>query len=185
MRFLFDYIAELEPTCDSDSGPEDPEEARRERERQKLRELKKRKIRTSWGGLGLLPARQTAQLGVYIRRDLEDESQDVDVTMNDGIVGSDGGGGDRGEVVDEPSASTSIPSSSSTRVRKSSQKLQARNKVENPPVAPPIRKQSMKKSGSVDGGKPKPETYKQAWSMEEQHLLEQLLEQIPDGEKNR
>ena len=34
-------------------------------------------------------------------------------------------------------------------------------------------------------GKPRPETYKQAWSVSEQHLLEQLLEQIPDGEKNR
>ncbi|KAJ3507592.1 hypothetical protein NLJ89_g6216 [Agrocybe chaxingu] len=33
--------------------------------------------------------------------------------------------------------------------------------------------------------KPKPETYKQAWSMEEQNLLEQLLEAIPDGEKFR
>ena len=34
-------------------------------------------------------------------------------------------------------------------------------------------------------GKPKSETYKQAWSVSEQHLLEQLLEQIPDGAKNR
>ena len=33
--------------------------------------------------------------------------------------------------------------------------------------------------------KPKSETYKQAWSESEQNLLEQLLEKIPDGEKNR
>lgn len=33
--------------------------------------------------------------------------------------------------------------------------------------------------------KPKPETYKQAWSISEQHLLERLLEEIPDGERNR
>ncbi|EKM57119.1 uncharacterized protein PHACADRAFT_208262 [Phanerochaete carnosa HHB-10118-sp] len=33
--------------------------------------------------------------------------------------------------------------------------------------------------------KPRSETYKQAWSVEEQHLLERLLEEIPDGEKNR
>jgi len=33
--------------------------------------------------------------------------------------------------------------------------------------------------------KPKPETYKQAWSVEEQHMLEKLLDEIPDGEKNR
>ncbi|KZV71187.1 hypothetical protein PENSPDRAFT_578108, partial [Peniophora sp. CONT] len=29
------------------------------------------------------------------------------------------------------------------------------------------------------------DTYKQAWSVSEQHLLERLLEEIPDGEKNR
>lgn len=33
--------------------------------------------------------------------------------------------------------------------------------------------------------KPKPETYKQAWSMSEQNLLEQLLEEIPEGERFR
>ncbi|KIY53847.1 hypothetical protein FISHEDRAFT_21464, partial [Fistulina hepatica ATCC 64428] len=29
------------------------------------------------------------------------------------------------------------------------------------------------------------ETFKQAWSMSEQHLLERLMEEIPDGERNR
>ena len=33
--------------------------------------------------------------------------------------------------------------------------------------------------------KPKSETYKQAWSVSEQHLLERLLSEIPDGKKNR
>ena len=33
--------------------------------------------------------------------------------------------------------------------------------------------------------KPKSETYKQAWSVSEQHLLERLLSEIPNGEKNR
>ncbi|KAH6877360.1 hypothetical protein BKA70DRAFT_1346235, partial [Coprinopsis sp. MPI-PUGE-AT-0042] len=33
--------------------------------------------------------------------------------------------------------------------------------------------------------KPKPETYKQAWSDDEQRLLEQLLDEIPEGEKFR
>jgi hypothetical protein len=37
----------------------------------------------------------------------------------------------------------------------------------------------------ADTDKPKPETYKQAWSVSEQHLLERLLEEIPDGERNR
>ncbi|RXW22778.1 hypothetical protein EST38_g3080 [Candolleomyces aberdarensis] len=39
--------------------------------------------------------------------------------------------------------------------------------------------------GGSGSSKPKPETYKQAWSVSEQHLLEQLLEEIPDGEKFR
>lgn len=34
-------------------------------------------------------------------------------------------------------------------------------------------------------GKQMSETYKQAWSVSEQHLLERLLEEIPDGTKNR
>ena len=33
--------------------------------------------------------------------------------------------------------------------------------------------------------KAKPETYKQAWSVSEQNLLEQLLEEIQEGERNR
>lgn len=37
----------------------------------------------------------------------------------------------------------------------------------------------------TDTDKPRPETYKQAWSVSEQHLLERLLEEIPDGERNR
>ena len=32
---------------------------------------------------------------------------------------------------------------------------------------------------------PKSDTFKMAWSVEEQRLLERLLEEIPDGEKNR
>ncbi|KAF5372552.1 hypothetical protein D9758_005157 [Tetrapyrgos nigripes] len=39
-------------------------------------------------------------------------------------------------------------------------------------------------NGAVPG-RLKPETYKQAWTSEEQHLLEKLLEEIPEGEKNR
>ena len=43
------------------------------------------------------------------------------------------------------------------------------------PSAPPIAKKE----------KPKSETYKQAWSISEQHLLERLLTEISEGEKNR
>ncbi|KAF5339100.1 hypothetical protein D9611_011154 [Ephemerocybe angulata] len=41
------------------------------------------------------------------------------------------------------------------------------------------------KASTGKSGKPKPETYKQAWSVAEQHLLEQLLEEVPEGEKFR
>lgn len=38
---------------------------------------------------------------------------------------------------------------------------------------------------NVDSDKARSGTYKQAWSVSEQHLLERLLEEIPDGERNR
>jgi hypothetical protein len=47
--------------------------------------------------------------------------------------------------------------------------------LDRPPLAPPATKKE----------KPKSETYKQAWSISKQHLLERLLTEIPDGEKNR
>jgi hypothetical protein len=50
---------------------------------------------------------------------------------------------------------------------------------------PPTRTETATTRATKVTGKPKPETYKQAWSVSEQHLLEQLLEQIPDGEKYR
>ena len=49
---------------------------------------------------------------------------------------------------------------------------------ENPP-------EDHKSKRKLKGTKPKPETYKQSWSVSEQNLLEQLLEEIPDGEKFR
>ena len=49
------------------------------------------------------------------------------------------------------------------------------NEEQPAPDEPPLGK----------NGKAKSETYKQAWSVSEQHLLERLLEEIPDGEKNR
>lgn len=49
-------------------------------------------------------------------------------------------------------------------------------KVEPSPPAPEPK---------ADTDKPRPGTYKQAWSVSEQHLLERLLEEIPDGERNR
>lgn len=51
---------------------------------------------------------------------------------------------------------------------------------------PPILSTGTAENDDDGGGrKGKPETYKQAWSVSEQHLLERLLEEIPEGEKNR
>lgn len=46
-------------------------------------------------------------------------------------------------------------------------------------------KDKTKTKGKEKKPKPQPDTYKQAWSVSEQHLLEQLLEQIPEGERFR
>lgn len=53
------------------------------------------------------------------------------------------------------------------------------------PLTPPPHILSTENDDSGGGKKKKPETYKQAWSVSEQHLLERLLDEIPEGEKNR
>ncbi|KAF9644416.1 hypothetical protein BDM02DRAFT_3190620 [Thelephora ganbajun] len=59
-----------------------------------------------------------------------------------------------------------------------------------PRKAPPKAKDSEKLVQTANGKPkrsrgPKSDTFKMAWSVEEQRLLERLLEEIPDGEKNR
>jgi len=195
-----------------------PEEIRREKEREKLRELKKRRI---CGGLKL-PSRARGPSGVFIRRDIDDESVHVDV---DADVSLDGDVDSNGLLpaplamdVESSIASTSRSPSSprhTSRVRRPSTKLQTqsngtslpsrrksgaaelpqlslpppkRSKIETqkdpPDPEPPPPLPAVKRDKDAKG-KPRSETYKLAWSVSEQHLLEQLLEQIPDGEKNR
>ncbi|KAI0664119.1 hypothetical protein C8Q70DRAFT_904933 [Cubamyces menziesii] len=203
----------------SDDEP-DPEELRRAREREKIRELKKRRIEGEadapvFAGLGL--RRPALTQGVFIRRDQEDESAEVDISMDDeGAAGahpSSAMSEDALMAVDTapdtaspndpspnlPEANVALgarerrptrkakvdPRVSSTRVNTSTAKAHSKPKtkvkaeaVDNPPepsAEPPRDK----------NGKAKSETYKQAWSVSEQHLLERLLEEIPDGEKNR
>lgn len=57
----------------------------------------------------------------------------------------------------------------------------------SPPATPNLEPQSTSPQPLQDtqGSEDRAETYKQAWSVSEQHLLEQLLQEIPDGEKNR
>ncbi|RDB17382.1 hypothetical protein Hypma_001852 [Hypsizygus marmoreus] len=193
---LFEYMSEPE---DEPEEKIDPEEARREREREKLRELKRRKIQT-WGGL-MLPSRERGSSGVFIRHDVDDESLEVDITLDDRTTHDS-----TAMDVDTPSTTvippthglTAMPRSSSQakRIRVPSKKLKPQNGSLNQgssalkPKPRPAKYEAdldaMPSASNPRGtGKPKPETYKQAWSVSEQHLLEQLLDQIPDGEKNR
>ncbi|KAG6918285.1 hypothetical protein DXG01_015377 [Tephrocybe rancida] len=173
----------------------DPEEVRRRLEKEKLRELKKRKIH-SWGGLRL-PSQGV--LGVFIRHDVEDESQDVDITLDDQPNSAmDVDTSSSSTPVFYPPPSKRLPTSPiPQRSRKPSAKAQSgkkskssepiKRKAKSPPSdcgsSPEQAAAPSKPSRGKD--KPKPETYKQQWSVSEQHLLEQLLDQIPEGEKNR
>ncbi|KAJ3565992.1 hypothetical protein NP233_g7282 [Leucocoprinus birnbaumii] len=191
----FSHMSDLEDETESEM---DEEEAHRQREREKIRLLKQRKIRTC--GLKLPGLRMEGSSAVFVRHDVEDETMDVDISLDQ----------------DDPLSSISTPQpapplnhapSKISRSRRPSTKKQnaAADPLSNPrpskkarkddnitkPPPPPDRSQLQQPSTEPspkqdkDTGKPKPETYKQAWSVSEQHLLEQLLEQIPDGEKYR
>ncbi|KAJ2916223.1 hypothetical protein MD484_g4215, partial [Candolleomyces efflorescens] len=268
--------------CTSDDEleePIDPETLKRQREHEKIRELKKMQIRSTTSGMRL-PGRMP---GVFIRHDVEDESMDVDISVEDAAAllhrpqqgqqqqqqqhpvpttpSRQQGQGYRGPLKDPagprptspvvppsdditsgfqvdhisvPAHATQAlppPSPQTTRTRRSTRKSGANVGVvvsssiaadgsrpmkrvkPAPAVLPPPSTSSTSAStspsdtsapvelpgtaaaaaasGGGGGGKgsakekPKPETYKQAWSVSEQHLLEQLLEEIPDGEKFR
>lgn len=196
------------------------EEAKREREQAKIRALKKRKM-MSCGGLtiplsGFGYRRARGPSGVFVRRDLDDESGEVDISL-DGPTQADS----RMEADDNTTVATPTPTRSRSpastityppmaltkaiRTRRPSTKLvdlQHQERSASPPsnkrkrvskkttLQPrsPNPKTKPKKE-KVDApnviSTPKPETYKLAWSISEQHLLERLLEEIPDGERNR
>ncbi|KAF8665030.1 hypothetical protein AX16_000642 [Volvariella volvacea WC 439] len=195
---------------DTDESEEDelsPEELRREKEREKIRELKKRRIQTC--GLKL-PTHGTS--GVFIRHDMEDESHPVEISCDDDMVPESKRLMDidtptpslqltsystplistppDGSPVDLPRArrpqvrrqGASIPTSSAPKNRAPKQDAE-HAMLDLSSASPQLTSASGRKAR--DAGKPKSETYKQAWSVSEQNLLEQLLEQIPDGEKNR
>jgi len=153
---------------------------------------------------------------VYIRRDVEDESAEVDISL-------DGDGNATTWDTSTPTASVTSPMDiglPSKPSSKPSTPLSVPTTVERARIVPtknksrghervissakaketlwtsaalnghcsqelyPDLKQSFSKRSKKEN-KVRPETYKQAWSVSEQHLLERLLEEIPDGEKNR
>lgn len=231
----------------------------KEQERAKIRELRKRRI--GEGGLTLPKASRLGaagrqggeESGVFVRRDLEDESAEVDISMGDltgsgrGVASSSGNGvatvdaasnvvkGSRTsarrvtlQVKQRAPTAVPIPAKSNPRSNRTKRRLSSPLPQHDP--RPPKRSKAkastsipsslslsaptptsalgdsdasdgeggqddgdegdgMTVAGSDQGkaknGKPRNETYKQAWSVEEQHLLERLLQEIPDGEKNR
>ncbi|KAK0205545.1 hypothetical protein DFS33DRAFT_777531 [Desarmillaria ectypa] len=175
-------------------------EIKRDFERDKIRELKQHKITTS-SGLTVSSSRVPIGLGVFIRRDVEDESMDVDISLDDTTP-----------LLTKPTIiipRLSVLNHKASRVRRSTAKIQIdggggggdldcdnlasellpKSRL-NPPnakneLAPDSPAKSSLGKRTRGPGKPKPETYNQAWSVSEQHLLERLLDEIPEGEKNR
>lgn len=207
----------LDPVLDpldfsSDSADEEdeltPHERRKERERAKIRELRMRRI--GEGGL-TLPINGGQEDGVFIRRDLDDESGEVDISLQDIMESRTVAIRAMQDTSTEDAKQTNhppLPTTSSTlhsappkppRPRRSVTKAQPTTpltvkinlqKKKRPPEPEPEQAleedvESRTTKRSRGSGKPKPETFNQAWSVSEQHLLERLLEEIPDGEKNR
>jgi hypothetical protein len=196
------------PSEEEDEEEINPEELKRERERAKIRELKKRKITC---GL-TIPSRSRGLDGVYIRRDLEDESGEVDISLDDEYQP----GGLAVSYPDSTPMDIDIPDTphpspvrkttlaKQSRTRRPSTKVRTVGEADSQAANNSRRKSTLNAAfqdadpptseisteptlGKRPRGtnKPKPETYKQSWSVSEQHLLERLLEEIPDGEKNR
>ncbi|KAI0048667.1 hypothetical protein FA95DRAFT_1539420 [Auriscalpium vulgare] len=203
-RTLLDpVLPALVPSPDSSDGEAapTPEERRKERERAKIRELRRRRF--GEGGLTLPHARAD---GVYVRRDLADESALVDISLDDDLgAGAEveaetevETGGGKSSASQEPevpaqSAAASPVSAAPSRSRRTAPKAQPVAVPQKAkPVAPPKTKRPSSPTPEPDAApppgkraKPRPDTYKQAWSVSEQHLLERLMGEIPDGEKNR
>ena len=151
--------------------------------------------------------------GVFIRRDVDDETVEIDLGDDLALdVCEEKMNGD-GDLPSKSSPSTPVTHSRvGNRIRRPTIKKahlngsgrKERTKRSKPssmvvPLGHPAAPQSppedstlsenppgdLKSKRKTKGPKPKPETYKQSWSVSEQNLLEQLLEEIPDGEKFR
>lgn len=203
------------PESSSSEEEADPEEVRRQQEREKIRYLKNKKI---YGSGPSFPTSSTLSLkpqgseGVFIRRDVDDETMDVDIDLRDGL--EDCKEKMNGDLPLKGSSSALVTDTRvGARIRRPTIKKAHLNGTGNikggtkksksasiiVPLGPPPDPQSstedvtlpesppedLKPKRKSKGPKPKPETYKQSWSVSEQNLLEQLLEEIPDGEKFR
>lgn len=84
------------------------------------------------------------------------------------------------EVKNEPSPASVLPMSIQS-LGERCRDVADINEVVRKPMTEPLSVSEV----NAPTDKNRSETYKQAWSISEQHLLERLLEEIPDGERNR
>jgi hypothetical protein len=133
------------------------------------------------GGLTLATSRPRDNTGqVILRSDVKEENTDALITVdtheedNENIK-------PRGKQLPyyPPDPTPPFPSSPAQKVKTSTAKLRQNSKAHSkPPRANLITTKLLKPKGKTD-------SYKQAWSNSEQDLLERLLDEIPDGTKNR
>jgi hypothetical protein len=177
-------LASFELSSDSSDSEQQPapDNLRGVREKEQLRRMRLRK-----SGLTVCAS------AVHIRCDIEDESAEVDIATDGEPLAST----HNSLITSLPSPYPASPPSTSTSRMRSPRHSRIRRP---PPTRSPAEKakiftHSTKQSSGPNGHKlatlaakkekEKSETYKQAWSVSEQHLLERLLTEIPDGEKNR
>jgi hypothetical protein len=160
-------LASFDLSSDSSSDGEQQLAPDPAREKEQLRRIRLR----NKGGLTLRAS------GVHVRRDIGDESADVDIASTDGALISLPSAEPSQSKIHSPRPTPRFRRPVPTRTPATTAKAKIRSETEKctPPMLPPTAKKE----------KPKSETYKQAWSVSEQHLLERLLSEIPDGEKNR
>ena len=183
-KIIEPVLASFELSSDSSDEEQQPAPDRLHSTRQK-EQLRRIHLRKS--GLTLRAS------AVHIRCDIEDESADVDIATDGEPLASTHGS----LITSLPSpCPAELPATSASRVRSPRHPRIRRPLPNRPPVSKGmILAHSTKQPSGSDGPrlehsvakkeKPKSETYKQAWSISEQHLLERLLTEIPDGEKNR
>ena len=130
---------------------------------------------------------------MFIRRDVDDESMDVD--SGDGEVNGFELAGSMGMGMAQPPGQVL----KNARLRKARPQVSEEEAEERPPkktMLPNLKstpnakgkangKEKTKTQGKEKKPNPKPDTYKQSWSVFEQHLLERLLEQILEEERFR
>ncbi|KDQ56577.1 hypothetical protein JAAARDRAFT_207695 [Jaapia argillacea MUCL 33604] len=213
---VLNQLPPLEPPSSESETELDPEELRRERERQKIRDLRKRKITC---GLTIpLHGPGRAPNAVFVRRDIEDESGEVDIAFDrqdSPVPPPSTSTPTTSETlptpmdIDPPASFITSPRSSMSSPLPSTVELTRPSRSRHPPkrvrVKEPKPSPSKRKAAKINDDpelqppdptqptpnpskatlKPKSETYKLSWSVSEQRLLEELLERIPDGEKNR